>query len=184
MNEDIKETAEILKKGGVVIYPTETVYGLGADIFDEDAVKRVSDIKGWKERRPISIAVKEEDIEKFANVDDNSLELIDLLPGPMTLVLEKKSIVPDWITPTDYIGIRVPESETAMDLVKKSGPITSTSANISGQPAPFCVENIDKKIRKKADYILDDGETKYKSPSTVVKIDEDIEILRDGVLEI
>ncbi|MFO7872121.1 MAG: L-threonylcarbamoyladenylate synthase [Candidatus Undinarchaeales archaeon] len=184
MNEKIKEAVEALKNGGVIVYPTETVYGLGADIFNEKAVKKIAGMKGWKEKRPISVALKEDQIEDFAVVDDNSLELIDRLPGPMTLVLRKQNKVPNWITETDYVGLRVPESETAMLLAENFGPITSTSANVSGQKAPYKVENIDERIKEKADYILDEGETRYKAPSTVVKINDDIEILRDGVLEI
>lgn len=184
LDEEIKEAVEVLKKGGVVIYPTETVYGLGADIFNEDGVKKIAEMKGWKKTRPISVALKEEQIEDFAVVDDNSLELIDRLPGPLTLVLRKKGNIPKWITETDYVGLRVPESETAMKLADHFGPITSTSANISGQKAPYKVEDIDERIKEKADYILDEGETRYKAPSTVVKINDEIEILRDGVLEI
>lgn len=184
LDEKINEAVKVLEKGGVVIYPTETVYGLGADIFNKKAVEKIFKMKGREGIKAISIALREEDIEDFAVVDEKSLEFINKLPGPLTLVLRKQKKVPEWITKTDYVGIRVPDEENVQKIIKNFGPITSTSANLSGEKAPSRVEDINEKIKEKVDLIIDDGPTPYKKPSTVVKINDNIEILRKGALEL
>jgi len=170
----------VLRKGGVIVYPTETVYGLGADIFNKEAVEKVYKLKGRGFDKPLSIAMRREDIDEFAFVSDTQLAELELsLPGPVTIVAKKKK-VPDWITNTDFVGIRVPDHPDAYELVSRFGPITSTSANKAGGKAPIRVEDIPNRILDKVDCIVDAGETHYKQGSTVIKVTDSIEILREG----
>ncbi len=182
----ISKAVQILKKGGVIIYPTETVYGLGADINSREAVERIYEIKGREKTKALSIACLKEDIEKYAEVTDLVKFLIDnFLPGPITLVLKKRAAVPNWITSSDYVGIRAPDNKTVLEIVKKFGrAIVTTSANITGQKDCISAKEIPAEIKKKVDLVIDEGETKYKGPSTVVQVNGKIKILRHGVLDI
>ena len=182
----INKAVETLKNGGVIIYPTETVYGLGADINNKEAVERIFEIKGREKTKSVSIACLKKDIEKYAEVNDLARFLIEnFLPGPLTLVLRKKETVPEWITNSEYIGIRVPDNEFVQKLLKKFGhAITSTSANISGKKDPISAKELAPRITRHAQLIVNEGETKYKGPSTVVQINGKIRVLRKGVLDI
>ncbi|MDP7282352.1 MAG: L-threonylcarbamoyladenylate synthase [Candidatus Undinarchaeales archaeon] len=178
--DKLYEAIKVLREGGVIVYPTETVYGLGANIFNEDAVKKVYALKGRKFDKPLSVAMRREDMNEYGVVSDTQLIDLELsLPGPVTIVARKKKI-PDWITNTDFVGMRVPEHPDAYELVSRFGPITSTSANKAGGKSPISVDEIPKSILDKVDYVIDDGETKYKQGSTVIKVTDSIEILREG----
>ena len=99
------------------------------------------------------------------------------------MLLEKKVTVPRWISETEFVGIRVPENEIAYEIVSKFGAITSTSANVTGQAPPVSFSEIDKEILDKVDLAIDDGETKYKGPSTIVKVTDEVEVVREGVFD-
>jgi L-threonylcarbamoyladenylate synthase len=165
---DIKKAAEIIKKNGIVIYPTETVYGIGANIFSEDALKKVFAVKKRDIDRPVSVAVSD-----FKMMDDLVVMSIKerhfvekLLPGPVTVLLKKKEKVPDILSSGGLVGIRYPDHETTIKLIELAGvPITSTSANISGEAPPAKAGE----IKISVDYIIDGGECKGE-PSTVVDI--------------
>ena len=184
--DKISKAVSILKKGGVIIYPTETVYGLGADIQNKEAVDRIYGIKGRETTKSVSIACLKGDIGKYAEISDMAKFLIDnFLPGPVTLVLKKKETVPEWITASDYVGIRVPENKTVQEILKKfRGAIVTTSANVSGKKDATSGKGVSKEVKEKVDLIIDEGETKYKGPSTVVQVNGKIKILRHGVLDI
>lgn len=175
---DIRKAAAIIKRGGTVIYPTETVYGLGANIFSEVALKRVFEIKKRIPDKPVSIAVSSfEMIEDLAYVGEKERDFIKrFLPGAVTVVLKKKKAVPEILTPgTDHVGIRYPDHRIAARLIECAGvPITSTSANISGEKPPTRVEE----IKIEADYILDGGVCNGE-PSTVVDL-VNFKIIRKG----
>ncbi len=174
---DIKKAADIVRKGGIVVYPTETVYGIGANIFSEDALKKVFAIKKRVLNKPISIAVSGfEMMDDLAYISGRERCFIErFLPGPVTFILKKKKLTPDILAPGDYVGIRYPDHETAIKLIELAGvPITSTSANISGESPPKRVEE----IKIGADYILDFGECSGE-PSTVVDL-VNLKILRKG----
>jgi len=174
------EAIRVLREGGVIVYPTETVYGLGADIFNKNAVEKVYKLKGRGFDKPLSIAMRREDVDEFAFVSDTQLiDLEAVLPGPVTIVAKKKK-VPDWITNTDFVGIRVPDHPDAYELVSRFGSITSTSANKAGGKSPIKIEEIPKSILDKVDCVVDAGETHYKQGSTVIKVTDSIEILREG----
>jgi L-threonylcarbamoyladenylate synthase len=169
MGTDIKKAASIIKNGGVVIYPTETVYGIGASIFSEDALKRVFTIKKRLPDKPVSIAVSSFSMmEKLVFIKEQDRAFIKkFLPGPVTVILKKKSEVPDILTAGgNVVGIRFPDYEITIKLIKDAGvPITSTSANLSGGKPPKRVEE----IKIDADYILEGGICGGE-PSTVVDL--------------
>jgi len=179
---EIDDAVEVLKKGGVIIYPTETVYGLGAGIFNKKAVERIKELKGREFDKPLSIAMRLEDVNEYAYAPDITLyDIFAHLPGPITIVVRKKK-VPEWITRNEYVGIRVPEDPVAFGIISEFGPIVSTSANKAGESAPCSVDEIPDSIKEGVDLVIDTGETKYKGPSTVVKVNDKVEILREGVL--
>ncbi len=167
--KDIGKAADIIKKNGIVVYPTETVYGIGANIFSEDALKKVFAVKKRDAEKPISVAVSGFKIINYlAYISDRERSFIEkLLPGPVTVLLKKKEKVPDMLTSgKDLVGIRFPDHETTIRLIELAGvPITSTSANISGETPPRKVAE----IKIKADYIIDGGECGGE-PSTVVDV--------------
>jgi L-threonylcarbamoyladenylate synthase len=169
IGKDIKKASEIIKKNGIVIYPTETVYGIGANIFSNTALEKVFAIKKREKDKPLSVAVSGiEMMEDLVHIGEKEKRFIEMfLPGPVTVILEKKEIVPDMLTSgSNLLGIRFPAHETTIKLIQLAGvPITSTSANISGEKPPQRVEE----IKISADYIIDGGECKGE-PSTVVDL--------------
>ncbi len=178
VGQDIKKAADIIKKGGVVIYPTETVYGIAANIFSEDALRRVFEIKKRITDRPISVAVSSlKMMYELAYIGKRERGFIKkFLPGPVTVILKKKKIVPDILTSgSDLVGIRYPDNKIATKLIQLAGvPVTSTSANISGESPPKKVDE----IKIDADYILNGGECNGE-PSTVVDL-VNLKIVRRG----
>jgi L-threonylcarbamoyladenylate synthase len=163
----IRAAIAIIKRGGTIVYPTETVYGLGADALSEDAVRKVYRIKRRDISQPISVAVSSfEMLHKVAYITSETLEIITaLLPGPVTVLLKKKEIVPDILTATsDVLGVRFPDNEIATRIIEEAGPITATSANVSGRTPPTCIEE----VAIKADIIIHGTKCKYSMPSTVV----------------
>ncbi len=176
--KDVGKAADIIRNGGVVIYPTETVYGIGANIYSEDALRKVFEIKKRTPDKPVSIAVSSfEMMGDLAHIGNKErLFLKKFLPGPVTVILRKKKSVPHVLTSgKDGVGIRFPDHRMALELIERAGvPITSTSANLSGEAAPKRVDE----IKISADYILDGGECGGE-PSTVVDLAA-MKILRKG----
>jgi L-threonylcarbamoyladenylate synthase len=175
---DIRRAANIIRKNGFVIYPTETVYGIGANIFSEDALKKVFAIKKRNADKPISVAVSDfKMMDELAHIGERERRFIGkFLPGPVTVLLKKKEKVPYTLTSgSELVGIRFPDYETTIKLIELAGvPITSTSANISREKPPTRVDE----IRISADYIIDGGDLKGE-PSTVVDL-VNRKILRKG----
>jgi len=170
----IAEAVAVLEDGGVIIYPTETVYGLGACISSEKAVKRVYAIKKRDESKPLSIALSAvSEISRYAKLKSAGvyagmpgLEFIEKnLPGPFTVVLEKKKTVPDYVC-KKTVGIRIPEYACIRKIIELAGPITSTSANVSEQTPPVSAEDVDIE----ADLLLDGGRCRYGRPSRVIDL--------------
>jgi len=172
----ITEAVDLLKHGDVVVYPTETVYGLGCDIYSKNAVKKIYEIKKRPSDKPLSIAVADFDtIEDLAFIPNRDILRI-LLSRPVTVVLKKKRSVPDYITGnSNKIGIRLPQHPIAYDLIKNFGsPITSTSANISGGAPPKSIDQV------MLDIPFIDGGVVSGIPSTVVDL-IDKKIIRSGI---
>lgn len=169
IEDQIRTAIDVIKSGGTVVYPTETVYGLGADAFSGAAVRKVYEIKQRDLSLPLSIAVSSfEMLQTVAYVDSDLLAILtELLPGPVTILLEKKDIVPGHLTAaSNLVGVRFPDNKIALRIIEKTGPITSTSANISGRTPPTCVEEVEIE----SDVIINGGRCKYSMPSTVVAI--------------
>jgi L-threonylcarbamoyladenylate synthase len=185
LTNDIETASSIIRSGGVVLYPTETVYGLGADAGNIDAVMRISSLKKRDPKQPISIAVSSIlMLNSVAYLDNASKHFINrFLPGPITVIVPKKPHIPDILTGgSDLIGIRWPDQTHTIQLIESVGrPITSTSANTSGNTAPAKLEEVEKEILLKVDYILDGGDCGYGEPSTIVDL-VNRKILRKGAL--
>ena len=184
--EKLRTPAKIIKKGGIVIFPTETVYGIGTNGLDEKAIKRLYEVKQRPLNKPISLLVSNiEMVEQVAkNISKLEYKIMqNFFPGPLTIILEKKDIVPDILTAnTNTVGIRMPSGEIARKLIEYAGiPIATPSANISGKPSGTNIKDIQKDFEGKVDYFIDNGESKLGIPSTIVRvINNEVHILRDG----
>jgi L-threonylcarbamoyladenylate synthase len=180
---EMEMAREVLRKGGVVIYPTDTLYGLGANIFQEEAVKKVYHIKRRSPNKPLSICLSRvADLEKVAHMDDKTFNLVnDLLPGPYTLILKKKDEISNLLTAgSDKIGVRIPDHPICRELSAEF-PITTTSANISGEESLVRVDELFSLFQDQVELFLDGGDCKNLSPSTVVDLTHPTPvILREG----
>ena len=181
---DLERAAEAIRAGSLVVYPTETVYGLGADALDPDAVERVFEVKGRDRSNPISFAVPSVPaaFEFVRTTDRERRFMAEFLPGPVTVLCRRRAVVPDALTAgTDRVGVRVPDHHVALSLCERAGtPITATSANVSGRESVRRVENLDAEVDEAAAVVLDGGETAG-TESTVVDVSSD-ELLRRGAL--
>lgn len=181
---DIARAAECIRSGGVVVYPTETVYGIGADALSKSSIGKVYSIKKRPLDKPISIAVSSFDMLcEVAYVRPGDLDMMrELLPGPVTFLVLKRPVVPDVLTAgSPLVGIRYPDHEIALELIDRTGPITSTSANITGAPPPSDPGEIDPEILSQVDLLIDGGRCRYAMPSTLVDLSTR-RILRRGAM--
>lgn len=182
--EAIRKAAIIVRLGGVVIYPTDTVYGLGCDPANVDATRRVCEIKGRADK-PLPLACSDVEMTKRI-VDFNPVAerlAKRFWPGPLTMVLPAKVDYPIWVTHgAGTLGVRVPGHPVARRLANLSGGIiVTTSANKSGEPSPKTAEEAAEQIGEEVDLILDDGPAPLKKPSTVLDLSgEELWILRRG----
>lgn len=168
----INEAIDVLADGGVIIYPTDTVYGLGADIFNNKAVRRVFKIKQRNLLKPLSILVSNTDaIEVVAKISRYQKNTLDkYLPGPYTFILNKKPIVPRVVTGgLTHVGVRVPENEIACKLAGIF-PITTTSANLSDEEVLSIPDEILEQLGCDVDLVIDVGPLKSKNASTIVDL--------------
>ncbi len=178
---DLTAAVAALRRGDLVVYPTETVYGLGADALDPEAVARAFDAKGRDRGNPISMALPEAAVAAdFVRWTDRERAFCErFLPGPVTVLLERTDRVPDvLVAGRDRVGVRVPDHATARTLARRVGPITATSANVSGRPSARRPAELDPEIRERA--VVDGGETPG-GESTVVDVSAG-EIVRRGAL--
>lgn len=186
IDKQIKEVANIIKAGGIVIIPTDTVYGIAADALNEKAVKKIYEIKKRKTSNPCSILVSNIDMIKKVVKDISSKEekiINNFFPGPITLVIKKNGEIPDVVTSgLDTIGIRMPNDEFLLKVIDIIGkPIVATSLNVAGEKSKTSIENISDEILNNIDCIVDNGKTKIGLASTVVRLDEkEIKIIREG----
>jgi len=181
---DISAAIKALKEGKVIIYPTDTLYGLGADIYSDSAIRKVFDIKKRPENMPLSIAVSNYDeIKNNAYVNNTAKILFNtFLPGKLTLILKKKPLVSDLITGgLDRVAIRIPDNKIALDLLSKFGPLTATSANIHGKKTPYIISDIIMQFKRDDISVYLDFGKLAGQPSTIVDVSSDkIKIIRKG----
>ena len=193
LNEDeiekiAKEAVEVIKMGGIVIAPTDTVYGIIADALNEKAVEKIYEIKKRKKTNPLSILVSNKDMLKkvVKKVSFEEEKIIDkFFPGAITLIFEKNEQIPDIVTSgLDTVGIRMPNDKFLLKAIELLGsPIVATSLNLAGEESKTNLDNISQEILNNVDYVIDNGNTKIGVASTVAKIDgKKIEILREGTI--
>jgi len=185
MADVITEAASAIRAGGLIIYPTETVYGLGADACSSKAVDKIFKLKGREAKKPTPIAVNSiEMAREIAELTPAAEALFKkFLPGPLMIVARAKPNVSKLITAgTGNVGIRVPDHPVALKLIDfVGGPITSTSANLSGKPAPRTIREALEQLGGKVDVALDAGKCKLGVPSTIVDATaRHLKILRKG----
>ncbi len=186
--ELIQLGADILKSGGVIGYPTETVYGLGVNALDHSAVEKIYKLKGRAEKKPILVLAESIQQVKTLIADFPNIAAAlaaNFWPGPLTIVFRAKSSLSNLLNGGQYtIGIRISTNKICQALLKATGfPITSTSANISGKANPTCASEVEKIFGDQLDLIIDGGKTSSATPSTVVSVvNKSIEILRQGVI--
>ena len=184
--EELKAPAEAIKQGKLVLFPTETVYGIGANALNEEAVKKIYIAKGRASDNPLiahisHIEMLEQLVEKVGKVEKTLIE--NFWPGPLTIIFKKKKIVPDIITGgLDTVAIRMPSNQIARKLIEYSNcPIAAPSANISGKPSGTLVEDIIEELDGKVEYIIDSGKVDIGIESTVIRVQDGVvHILRPG----
>ncbi len=168
--DDLRRAASAVADGELVVYPTETVYGLGADALDPEAVERVFELKGRDRSNPLSLGVESVDAAlRYTKPTEFAVAFARaFLPGPVTVVVERGSSVPDVLTAgRDRVGVRIPDHSVARALLRETGPLTATSANVSGRGSVTRVADLDDRIREGVAAVIDDGEAPG-TESTVV----------------
>jgi tRNA threonylcarbamoyl adenosine modification protein (Sua5/YciO/YrdC/YwlC family) len=166
--DDVTGAAEVLQKGGLVIYPTETSYGIGCDATNSEAIKNVYRLKGRDYAKPLSIIVADVEMaKKYIGINKTAETLVKkFMPGPLTLVAKKRNL-PDELC-RETIAFRISSNKFATGMTKKLGnPITATSANISGDEPIYEIKKIKLQFKNKADLIIDAGNLEKRKPSTI-----------------
>lgn len=181
----IKEGAAIIQKGGLVAFPTETVYGLGASAFNPQAVARIFEVKQRPRFDPIIVHIANfDEIKKlWAEIDERVWRLVEKFwPGPLTLVLPKSEIVPDIVTAgLETVAVRMPSHPVALELIKEAKvPIAAPSANLFGCLSPTTAEHVAEQIGERIDLIIDGGRCPVGVESTVLELVDEPVVLRPG----
>lgn len=184
-SSEISYAAKKIRDGGLVVFPTETVYGLGGDATNSEAAKRIFSAKGRPSDNPLIIHIsKPEDAEKYAVTNELYYRLAEkYMPGPLTVILEAKDTVPiETRGGLSTVAVRCPENKIARRLIECSGvPIAAPSANLSGSPSPTSAPHVIDDMMGRVDVIIDGGECDFGLESTIVKIDGDsLTLLRPG----
>jgi L-threonylcarbamoyladenylate synthase len=175
--EAIEEAVGVIKRGGTIIYPTDTVYGLGCDATNGEAVKKVFKIKKRPEDKPVPILISDlEMVKQLAYFDKKTKKiLLSIWPGPVTALLEKKSVLPELVSAgKQTIALRIPDYKITHYIVAKCGaPLVATSANITGQPPSNKISEVLAQFENSAykpDLVLDAGDLKFAEPSTILDL--------------
>lgn len=184
LDKEIKIASNIIDNGGLVAFPTETVYGLGASAYNEKAIKKIFEVKGRPLDNPLIVHISNlNQINEITNcLNENARKIIDKFwPGPITIILKKSSKVPDIVSAgLDSVAIRMPKNKIALSLIEKSGPIVAPSANISGKPSPTNASHVIDDLNGKIDCIIAGGNVNVGIESTIIDLTEEPTILRPG----
>ena len=183
--EGIEKASQIINQGGIVVFPTDTVYGIGCDPYNKDSVRKIYEIKSRKISKPFPVLVYSKDIaERIAFFDEFTKKIVERFwPGPLTVILKlTDENLKESLNITDKIAIRVPNHKCTLELLKKCNFLVGTSANISGHSSftnpDECFNNF-----RKYDVFVDGGIITSKSESTIIEIEnEKIKIIREGSL--
>jgi len=187
LQREIEKGVETLKKGGVIAFPTDTVYGLGGDAFNSRAVERVYETKNRPKHQQLPLLIA--DTSKLTAMAGSIPEIAWFLaerfwPGGLTLVLPKADSLPAYLAPESSIAVRVPNHPICLALIQRLGnPIIGTSANISGQPAALTADEVGQQLGGKIDFIINGGKCPGGKESTVVDVTHEAPvILRQGII--
>lgn len=182
----IEAALDLLREGETIAFPTDTVYGLGTNAFYSPGIIKLFEAKGRDSNKAISVLVGTlEQVELLTDkLNHNVQKLIEhFWPGGLTIVVPKKKGIPELLSPGDSIGIRMPNHPVTLELLKRFGPIATTSANLSGGNNPQTARDVYEQLNTRTPLILDGGKCPGGIPSTVVDcISDDIKILRKGAI--
>lgn len=186
-SEAVEQALESLRQGGVIAFPTDTVYGVAVSAFDRDGIERLFQIKGRSFDKAIAVLLGEEgQVEQLAQVVPVSAHKLAhaFWPGALTLVVPKKQGLPENLSQFPTVGLRMPDHKLLRLLLRKSGPLATTSANPSGYNSSTSADEVLQTLGEKLDLILDGGRTPGAVASTVVNCaTEEVTILREGVID-
>lgn len=189
--KELEEVIEVLKNDGIIIFPTDTVYGIGGNCFSEKAIRKIFKDKSRPEQKPINVLTNNiEKIQKVAkNISKKEKEIINkYMPGAVTIILDKKEEVPNILTAgLDTIGVRIPNNKIALEILRKfENPLATTSVNISGDLPGLEIQDFIEEFKDKVDIIIDGGKSKIGIASTIVRVDKNskINVLRKGSIEL
>ena len=181
MNQEILNAYEVIKEGGIILYPTDTVWGIGCDATNPVAVAKIFKLKQRAETQSMIVLMNGEKMmyNVFKDIPEVAWQIIDLSENPTTLVLDKpRNVAPNLIAPDNTLGIRIIKEPFCFKLLEKmKKPLVSTSANISGQPTPKSFKEISPEIIKGVDYVVNlDREKIAGKPSTIIKLTSDSQV--------
>ena len=190
LNEIVRLSSDLLLKGEIIAFPTETVYGIGCLLNETESIENIFKLKGRNKNKPLAAHIS--DLSMVKKLSDNLPDIFykiadKFMPGPISIIIDKSDSVSDIITSgLSSIGVRFPDNDIFNAICQNVGqPIVATSANISGKSSPENAESVIRDFNGKLPLIIDDGETKYKQDSTVIKIsDNKINVLRNGAIDI
>lgn len=191
-NIDLLEIGNLLKKGELIVYPTDTVYGVGGVITSSETIKNIYKVKERSFSSPLIILVSDvEKIQDIAYISEKNRELVDKLirrfwPGGLTIILKKKEWIPDIMTANgDTVGIRMPALDIALDIIKSAGGLLpTTSANISGEKTPRSYDELSEIFKERVDILVDGGKSPLGEESTIIDMSDNPKILRVGAISI
>ena len=177
-HEDIQQALEVLRKGGIILYPTDTVWGIGCDASRPEAVKRIFELKKRADSKSMIVLLDDvEKLERYAEIPEVASELFEAAVDPMTIIYDgAASMARELIAEDGSVGIRVTKEEISASLCRGlRRPLVSTSANISGQPTPMSFNEISQEIINGVDYVMKSrrDETDLPKPSTIIRLRPD-----------
>nr|WP_297310381.1 L-threonylcarbamoyladenylate synthase [uncultured Flavobacterium sp.] len=181
INKEVFEAFEVIKNGGIILYPTDTVWGIGCDATNEEAVKKIYDLKKRAESKSMIVLVHNDRLlyNVFREIPQVAFDILDCSDKPTTLVLDQpRNVAKNIIAPDNSLGIRIVNTPFCYRLIERmKKPLVSTSANISGTPTPTTFAEISEEIKNGVDYIVGlDREAKRTKSSTVIKLTNDSQV--------
>ncbi|TLX77726.1 threonylcarbamoyl-AMP synthase [Labilibacter sediminis] len=187
MHDDLKKAVEVLQQGGIILYPTDTIWGIGCDATNEEAVKRIYKLKQREDSKSMLVLLDNEaKLNSYVEeVPEMAWDIIELSTKPTTIIYPNaKNLAGNLLAEDNSVGIRISKETFSQQLCQRfKKPIVSTSANISGQPSPASFEDISDDIRSHVDYVVKfrQGETSNPAPSSIIKLEVDgqIKIIRE-----
>ena len=186
--EELKHVKEVIDAGGVIIFPTDTVYGIGCNCFNEEAIDKLFEFKQRDYQKPINVlAGSIAQIESIAYIkSEKERKLIeDFMPGALTVILDKKDNISNLLTSNlKTVGVRIPNNKIALEIISKCNyPLATTSVNISGEEAGIKLTDFVANFSGKVDIIIDGNISLLKQASTIVRVDDDkVNVLREGTV--